>query len=58
MTSSRLLAAAVTLALSVLSCRAQQGNYPPGVTEEVHVAIQRGLQWLVIRIVETQDVSG
>ena len=46
MTSNRILAASVTFVLASLSCRAQQDNYPPGVTEEVHVAIQRGLQWL------------
>ena len=44
--ASRHWVEAVTLALATLSVRAQQGSYPPGVTEEVHVAIQRGLQWL------------
>ena len=44
--ASRHWVAPVTLALATLSVRAQQGSYPPGVTEEVHVAIQRGLQWL------------
>lgn len=37
------LAAAVAIAPAA---RAQDVAYPPGVTKEVHEAIQRGLQWL------------
>ena len=36
----------LAIAAFTFACPAQDAVYPPGVTKEIHEAIQRGLQWL------------
>ena len=46
MSSCRWLPCTLTITLSAAALSAQQPSYPPGVTPEVHAAIQSGLSWL------------
>ena len=46
MMTSNVVPAALAVACAALTLPSQQQNYPPGVTAEVHAAIQSGLKWL------------
>lgn len=41
-----ILACALACSAAIPCLRAQDVAYPPGVTKEIHEAVQRGLQWL------------
>jgi len=43
---ARTVSLLLTLAVSLGPVAAQQGQFPPGVTPEIHAAIGRGLQWM------------